>query len=103
MFNFQTSKSPDEVLRTLVWKFFKKYAFFQICDTCGKSFKTKESLRIHQASHVPFEERKTYSCKICGKVLWKSTSHRAHEEKCSAKGCSKHSLNSKENQRECLH
>ena len=64
--------------------------FFQICDICGKSFKTKASLRLHQVSHVPLEDRKTYFCKICGKVLWTSGSLKSHEKQCAAKGCSKH-------------
>ena len=66
------------------------FSFFQICDICGKSFKTKASLRLHQVSHVPLEDRKTYFCKICGKVLWTSGSLKSHEKQCAAKGCSKH-------------
>lgn len=38
-----------------------------ICETCGKSYKNKKSLRGHKLIHT--NKNNTKSCEICGKVL----------------------------------
>ena len=37
------------------------------CDICGKDFREKSTLTIHQRSHLPDEERYKWSCEMCGK------------------------------------
>lgn len=35
------------------------------CSSCEKTFKTKETLKSHERSHIPVQERKIFNCEVC--------------------------------------
>uniref|UniRef100_H2Z1L6 C2H2-type domain-containing protein n=1 Tax=Ciona savignyi TaxID=51511 RepID=H2Z1L6_CIOSA len=57
----------------------KKISF--VCETCGKNFAYKNSLRMHMAVHTKSKDsrrKKKFKCEICGKEMWTLISLRDH-------------------------
>lgn len=49
-----------------------------ICHECGKNFATSHILKIHEKVHLPDDEKYTFECQICKKMLTTATSLKLH-------------------------
>ena len=60
------------------WSIRKKQLLFrrpEICQICGKAFKTKKHLSAHILTH---SDRKRYACEVCGAKLKNESCYRSH-------------------------
>ncbi len=49
-----------------------------MCSYCSKEFASSEKLSIHEALHVPIEQRRKFACAECGKLFTSSSVLRVH-------------------------
>ena len=48
------------------------------CSTCGKGFRRKDKLRIHEILHGPEETKYRFPCEVCGKRFTQNNNLKTH-------------------------